>query len=50
MEAATLIRLRPDWSQGYQRLGQALLVLQQFEDAEEVTAAPGNMRMRESPA
>ena len=49
MEAATLIRLRPDWSQGYQRLGQALLMLQEFEEAEAVIAAPGNMRTRERP-
>ena len=37
MEATTLVRLRPDWSQGYQRLGEALLALQEFEEAEAVT-------------
>jgi hypothetical protein len=37
MEAVTLVRLKPEWSQGYQRLGQALLALQEFEEAEAVS-------------
>ena len=36
MQAVTLVRLNPDWSQGYQRLGEALLALQEFEEAEAV--------------
>ena len=36
MQAVTLVRLKPDWSQGYQRLGEALLALQEFEEAEAV--------------
>jgi len=36
MEAVTLVKLKPDWSQGYQRLGEALLALQEYEEAEAV--------------
>jgi len=50
MEATTLVRLKPDWSQGYQRLGEALLALEEFEEAEAVLAkgsklAPSNKNM-----
>ena len=50
MEATTLVRLKPDWSQGYQRLGEALLALQEFEEAETVLEkgsklAPSNKGM-----
>ena len=36
MEAETLVKLKPNWSQGYQRLGEALMALQEFEEAEDV--------------
>lgn len=51
MEATTLLRLKPDWSQGYQRLGEALLALQEFEEAETILEkgsklAPSNKGMQ----
>ena len=39
MEAETLVKLKPNWSQGYQRLGEALMALQEFEEAEDVNAS-----------
>ena len=36
MEAETLVKLKPNGSQGYQRLGEALMALQEFEEAEDV--------------
>jgi hypothetical protein len=35
MEAEMLVKLKPNWSQGYHRQGEALMVLQEFEEAED---------------